>query len=145
MEIFTISNILTGCGSEGAADAIRRVGGMLAGFGYVRDNYVKGLLARGEAGGQVMNGVAVISAAPEYDQYIEAPGMVVATYPEGVPWNGGDVHAVVGVAATGEILTQLTKCGLGAFSDGEAVRAAVAAGDVDALFAAFSSGRGASV
>ncbi|MCC8164837.1 MAG: PTS sugar transporter subunit IIA [Planctomycetes bacterium] len=143
MEMFTSSNILTGCDSEGAADAIRRVGGMLAGFGYVRDNYVKGLLERGAAGGVVRTGGAVPSAPHYYDQYIAAPGMVMATYPEGVPWNGADVHVVVGVAGTGEILGQLTKCALGAFSDGEAVRAAVAAGDAEALFAAFSSGKGA--
>ncbi|MCD7896674.1 MAG: PTS sugar transporter subunit IIA [Planctomycetaceae bacterium] len=143
MELFTISNILAGCDSEAAADAIRRVGGMLAGFGYVRDDYVKGLLERGEAGGQVRNGVAVISAAPEYDRYIAAPGMVAAAYPEGVPWNGADVHAVVGVAATGEILGQMTKCALGAFPDGDAARNAAAAGDAEALFAAFSSGKGA--
>lgn len=128
-------NIVTNCASEPREDAIRRCGAMLVAAGYAKENYVTGMLMRDrDFSTAIGNGIAIPHGAKEYKQDILATGLVVLTYPGGIPWNDGTVKLVVGIAAKGDEHIDILERLVDAFEDEEAVEAVVAAGDADELY-----------
>lgn len=128
-------NIVMGQPTEPHEDAIRRCGAMLVRAGYAGEKYVDGMIARDrDFSTAIGNGIAIPHGAKEYKKEIKATGLVVLTYPDGIPWNDGIVKLVVGIAAQGDEHIEILERLVDAFEDEEAVDEVVAAGDADKLF-----------
>lgn len=134
-EILARENIVMGCASEGHEDVIRRCGAMLVAAGYAGERYVEGMLERDrDFSTAIGNGIAIPHGAKEYKNDIVATGLVVLTYPDGIPWNDGVVKLVVGIAAKGNEHIEILERLVDAFEDEEAVDAIVAAGDAEKVY-----------
>ncbi|MCD8141556.1 MAG: PTS sugar transporter subunit IIA [Planctomycetaceae bacterium] len=134
-DILLQKNIKTGLASEPHEDVIRRCGEMLAADGYVEREYIDGMLARDrDFSTAIGNGIAIPHGAKEYKDHILKTGLVVLTYPDGVPWNDGVVKLVVGIAAKGDEHIDILERLVDAFEDEEQVDAVVAAGDAETLY-----------
>ncbi|MFD1675714.1 PTS sugar transporter subunit IIA [Alicyclobacillus fodiniaquatilis] len=98
------SNVILNVAREDKTAAIRRVGQKLVDNGYVAAPYIEGMLAREESmTTYIGNGVAIPHSMPEYVQHIQHSGIVIAQYPEGVDFGGGNVaYLVIGIAGKGE-------------------------------------------
>ncbi|MCD8352107.1 MAG: PTS sugar transporter subunit IIA [Planctomycetaceae bacterium] len=140
-EILQQKNIKTGLASEPHEDVIRRCGEMLAADGYVEREYIDGMLARDrDFSTAIGNGIAIPHGAKEFKDHILATGLVVLTYPDGVPWNDGIVKLVVGIAAKGDEHIEILERLVDAFEDEEQVDVVVAAGDAETLFELLAKG-----
>ncbi len=135
-DILKKENILTGCASEDHESVIRRCGDMLVKSGYVNPGYIDGMLARDrDFSVAIGNGIAIPHGAKEYKKEINATGLVVLTYPQGVKWNDGTVKLVVGIAAKGDEHIEILERLVDAFEDEESVYRIVHAPDAtDKLF-----------
>ena len=138
MEILAKSNIVTGMASEPHEDVIRRCGKMLVDAGYVNERYIEGMLARDrDFSTAIGNMIAIPHGQDEYKSEIIQTGLVVLTYPDGVPWNNETVKLVVGIAAKGnEHLSVLERIG-DAFEEEAAVEQIVKDADAEALYRLF--------
>ncbi len=98
------SDIILQVQSESKHSAIDRVGKKLVENGRVKPQYIEGMFAREESmTTYVGNGVAIPHSMPEFVQYIESSGIVVAQYPDGVDFGNGNVaYLVIGIAGKGE-------------------------------------------
>lgn len=134
-DILLQKNIKTGLAREPHEDVIRRCGEMLVADGYVEREYIDGMLARDrDFSTAIGNGIAIPHGAKEYKDHILKTGLVVLTYPDGVPWNDGIVKLVVGIAAKGDEHIDILERLVDAFEDEEQVDVVVAAGDAETLF-----------
>jgi mannitol/fructose-specific phosphotransferase system IIA component len=139
MEILSIDNIVVGLPPVGVEAAIRQAGRRLVDAGYVDERYIEGMLVRNQSFScAIGNLLAIPHGAKEYGDAIRHTGLVVATYPEGLDWDGQPVQLVVGIAARGdehlELLAQLVE----AAEDEAAVAALVAGGDAAAIHRALT-------
>ncbi|WP_088227009.1 PTS sugar transporter subunit IIA [Desulfosporosinus sp. FKB] len=99
-EIFNEDNIQLGLVSESKRDAILRAGELLRKNGYVRSEYLEGMIKREESlTTYVGNGIAIPHGLPEYIQYIQKSGLVMLQYPEGVDFGEGNIaYVLIGIA-----------------------------------------------
>lgn len=102
--ILPSENILLHVATESKTDAIARVGETLVANGYVDAAYIEGMQKREESmTTYIGNEVAIPHSMPEYVQYIRHSGIVVAQYPDGVDFGGGNVaKLVIGIAGKGD-------------------------------------------
>lgn len=98
--ILNKNNILLNVASESKTEAITRVGNLLAENGYVKEQYIEGMQLREESlTTYVGNGIAIPHGMPEYMQYIEKSGIVVAQYPAGIDFGeGNQAYILIGIA-----------------------------------------------
>jgi mannitol/fructose-specific phosphotransferase system IIA component len=98
-----LENIITNLPSEEREAAIRRCGKMLLEGGYIKERYIEGMIARDNAFTTAIgNCIAIPHGEKEYKVDIIKTGLVALTYPEGIDWNGQNVHIVIGIAAKGD-------------------------------------------
>lgn len=112
--VLTLEDIVLGhrCGSM--HDAIEHAGGLLVARGAVSAEYVAGMNQReSKASTYLGNGVALPHGLLESKDYIRSTKIVVVQYPNGVDWQEGTAHLVVGLAAVGDdhvrVLSQLAE------------------------------------
>ena len=138
MEILKKSNIITDCASENHEDAIRRAGRMLVQDGYVGEKYIEGMLARDKSFSTAIgNAIAIPHGEKEYKDEIRHTGLVVLTYPNGIPWNDDLVKIVIGIAAKGDEHLDILERIVDALEDEQAVQKLVASADKDAIYRIF--------
>lgn len=95
-------------------DAIEQVGEVLVANGFIDRRYVASLLEReAQANTYLGCGIAIPHGVPGARHLIQATGIAVVQFPDGVPWQDGErARLVVGIAARGdehlEILAHLT-------------------------------------
>ncbi|WP_067935500.1 PTS sugar transporter subunit IIA [Alicyclobacillus kakegawensis] len=104
MRELTEQDVLLRVPSEDKYDAIRRVGQKLVDNGYVEAGYIDGMIAREQSmTTYIGNGVAIPHGMPESVPLIRESGIVIAQYPQGVDFGGGNVaRLVIGIAGRGE-------------------------------------------
>lgn len=95
-------------------EAIEFVGGMLVQRGIVNPGYIEGMKDREKTVSTYLgNGVALPHGTLATKDEIKGTGIVVAQYPQGIPWGDGVAHLVIGLAAIGEdhmeVLSQLAE------------------------------------
>lgn len=93
-------NIILNAPTESRDDAIERVGKVLVEAGFVKKEYIRGMLIREDALSTVLeNGVALPHGEKDYKRMIHKTGLAAVTYPQGIEWNGETVYLVFGIAA----------------------------------------------
>lgn len=128
-------NILLGCDSVTPEEAIRRCGELLVAGGYVEPAYIEGMLEREKSFSTAIgNHVAIPHGVNEVKDRILRTGMVVMTYPAGIPWNGDTVKLVVGIASKGEEHLEMLGRIVAVAATEEATDALVDKADVEELF-----------
>ena len=98
-------NIIIGCPSVTSDEAITRCGKMLVESGYVDQKYADAMIQRDrEFSVAIGCHVAIPHGTVEVKDNISRTGIVVLTYPDGIPWGdeGETVKLVIGIAALGE-------------------------------------------
>lgn len=96
-------NIKTNCKRMEKNDVIRAVGQMLVDSGYVKQDYVQGMIEREKTfATNIGNGIALPHGVEEAKREIKASGIAVMIFPEGTRWGDEDVKLVIGIAGTGE-------------------------------------------
>lgn len=96
-------NIKTNCKRMEKNDVIRAVGQMLVDSGYVKQDYVQGMIEREKTfATNIGNGIALPHGVEEAKREIKASGIAVMIFPEGTSWGDEDVKLVIGIAGTGE-------------------------------------------
>lgn len=134
-DILKRNSVTVGLPTEGYQDVIRRSGAMLVAEGYATEKYIQGMLERDKVFSTAIgNGIAIPHGAKEYKDEIRATGLVVLTYPDGVPWNDDSVKLVIGIAARGDEHVAILERVVDLFEDAEDVDAIVAANDADRLY-----------
>ena len=104
--------------------------------GYVTEGYIDGMLARNEEFPVAIGcHVAIPHGTNESRVHIKENGIVVMTYPAGIPWDEDVVKLVIGIAAKdgGDHIDVLGRVTETAGSD-EDTDALVANADVEALY-----------
>lgn len=93
-------DILLNVPSEPKISAIERVGRLLVDNGYAQKEYIEGMKEREESlTTYIGNGIAIPHGMPEYIKYIKKSGIVVAQYPQGVDFGGGNTaYILIGIA-----------------------------------------------
>lgn len=96
-------NIKTNCKRMEKNEVIRAVGQMLVDSGYVKPEYIQGMIEREKTfATNIGNGIALPHGVEEAKKEIKASGIAVMIFPEGTDWDGEDVKLVIGIAGTGE-------------------------------------------
>lgn len=135
-------NIVIGCPSEAHEDAIRRAGRMLVDSGYAGERYIEGMIARDRGFSTAIgNHIAIPHGEKEYKADIKATGLVVLTYPDGIPWNDDLVKIVIGIAALGDEHLDILGHIVEALEDVKTVDEVVSRGDVEELHRLFTMGQ----
>lgn len=134
-EILNQDNILTNLPVEPYKEVIVRCGEMLLDSGYVKEPYIKGMLERDASFSTAIgNLIAIPHGTKEYQQYINNTGLVVLTYPEGIPWGDETVKLVIGIAANGDEHLSILERIVTHLEDESAVNALVDKGDKQAIY-----------
>ena len=112
--VLTPDDIVLGHHSDSMNDAIEHAGGLLVARGSISDEYIDGMKQREtKASTYLGNGVALPHGLLESKEYIRSTGIVVVQHPDGVDWQAGTAHLVVGLAAVGDdhvrVLSQLAE------------------------------------
>ena len=112
--VLTPDDIVLGHHSDSMNDAIEHAGGLLVARGSISDEYIDGMkLRETKASTYLGNGVALPHGLLESKEYIRSTGIVVVQHPDGVDWQAGTAHLVVGLAAVGDdhvrVLSQLAE------------------------------------
>jgi mannitol/fructose-specific phosphotransferase system IIA component len=129
------SNVITGVPSEPHEDAIRRCGNMLVQSGYVKEQYIEGMLLRDRSFSTAIgNAIAIPHGEKKYKSEILATGLVALTYPDGIEWGGQTVKLVIGIAAKGDEHIDIMERIVEAFDEESKVDDMVANGSVDSLY-----------
>jgi mannitol/fructose-specific phosphotransferase system IIA component/galactitol-specific phosphotransferase system IIB component len=103
LNILRKENILVNCAVETSDEAILSVGKLLVDGGYVKQEYVQGMLDRDHSLSVFMgNTLAIPHGEFEFKQYIKHSGIVIKVYPTPLDWHGEKVHLVLGLAGIGE-------------------------------------------
>ncbi|MCI8636029.1 MAG: PTS sugar transporter subunit IIA [Eubacterium sp.] len=127
-------NIRVGCVSESKEAVIRKVGQMLVDSGYVDWPYVEAMLEREKTFSTFMgNGLALPHGVEEAKKEIKASGIAVMTFPDGVDWDGNQVHVVIGIAGVGEEHLEILSVIADKMLD-EAAARCLAEGDVNTVY-----------
>ncbi|HRV93159.1 MAG TPA: phosphoenolpyruvate--protein phosphotransferase [Anaerolineae bacterium] len=97
------------------AEAIREVANLLVNSQYIKEGYIKSMMAREQVANTYLgSGVAIPHGLPKDREMILKTGIAVLQVPEGVEWNTGErVNLVVGIAAKSDehlqVLANLTR------------------------------------
>ncbi len=100
--------------SSNKNEAIREVASLLEKNGFVKGDYVEGMLEREkQISTYLENGIAIPHGTPDKKDAVLKTGVQVIFYPKGIDWdNGNRVRLVVGIAASSnehlDILRALT-------------------------------------
>lgn len=113
-EVLTADDVELGCIATSMDGAITLAGQMLVDRGAVNIGYVQGMRDREKTVSTYLgNGVALPHGTLETKGEVLSTRLVVTQYPEGVEWDGGTAHLVVGLAAIGDdhvaVLSQLAE------------------------------------
>ena len=108
------SNIITGCKPQKKDTVIRSIGNLLVKAGYVKSDYVEGMLERELTFSTNMgNGIALPHGVEKAKKEVLHSGIAVMVFPEGTDWAGDTVKVVIGIAGKGEehldILSQIAE------------------------------------
>ena len=108
------SNIITGCKPQKKDTVIRSIGNLLVKAGYVKPDYVEGMLERELTFSTNMgNGIALPHGVEKAKKEVLHSGIAVMVFPEGTDWAGDTVKVVIGIAGKGEehldILSQIAE------------------------------------
>lgn len=140
-EILRKNNIVIGCKTEGHEEAIRRAGRMLVDSGYANERYIEGMISRDRGFSTAIgNHIAIPHGENEYKGEIKATGLVVLTYPEGIPWNDDVVKLVIGIAALGDEHLDILGHIVEVLEDAKTVEDVVARGDAEEIHKLFTMG-----
>ncbi len=102
-ELLYRENIRVNCASADKEQVIRSVGQMLADSGYVDQPYVDAMVEREKTFSTFMgSGLALPHGVEEAKKEVKASGIAVMTFPQGVDWDGNEVHVVIGIAGVGD-------------------------------------------
>ncbi len=104
-QVTTVEAVTLGEQGRTQAEAIDRVSGMLYRRGAVEAGYGKSMLAREEIISTYLgNGIALPHCTYEDKGMIKRTALVLAQYPNGVPWgeDGDLAYLVFGLAAVGD-------------------------------------------
>lgn len=102
-EILPLDALELGRPSCSREEAIRFVGEMLVARGHVDADYVDGMLLREQTVSTYLgNGIAMPHGTFESRDAVHSTGIVVAQYPDGVEFELGTAHVVIGLAAIGD-------------------------------------------
>lgn len=112
--VLTPDDIVLGHHSGSMNEAIEHAGGLLVARGSISEEYIEGMkLRETKASTYLGNGVALPHGLLESKDYIRSTGIVVVQHPDGVDWQAGTAHLVVGLAAVGDdhvrVLSQLAE------------------------------------
>ena len=110
-ELLYRENIRVNCESAPKEQVIRTVGQMLADSGYVDQPYVSEML----------------------EKEVKGSGIAVMTFPDGVDWDGNEVHVVIGIAGVGEEHLDILSTIADKMLD-ETAADRLATGDVDTVY-----------
>lgn len=95
--------VVTGLPSVTKEEAIRYVGNLLVERGHVGESYVDAMVERESKVSTFLgNGVAMPHGTFESKEAIMRSGIVVAQFPDGVDWEVGTAHIVIGLGAVGD-------------------------------------------
>ncbi len=133
-ELLYRENIRVNCASADKEQVIRSVGQMLAVSGYVDQPYVDAMVEREKTFSTFMgSGLALPHGVEEAKKEVKASGIAVMTFPQGVDWDGNEVHVVIGIAGVGDehldILSTIAEKMLD-----ETAADRLATGDVDTVY-----------
>ena len=133
-ELLYRENIRVNCASADKEQVIRSVGQMLADSGYVDQPYVDAMVEREKTFSTFMgSGLALPHGVEEAKKEVKASGIAVMTFPQGVDWDGTEVHVVIGIAGVGDehldILSTIAEKMLD-----ETAADRLATGDVDTVY-----------
>jgi mannitol/fructose-specific phosphotransferase system IIA component len=141
MKILKRSNIVIGLPLEGHEDVILRTGRMLVESGYVAERYIEGMIARDRAFSTAIgNLIAIPHGEKEYKDDILETGIVVLTYPDGIPWGENTVKLVVGIAAKGDEHLSILSRIVNALEDEASTEKLVAEGNADKIYSLLTEG-----
>ena len=112
--VLTPDDIVLGHHSDSMNEAIEHAGGLLVARGSISEEYIEGMKKREtKASTYLGNGVALPHGLLESKDCIRSTGIVVVQHPDGVDWQAGTAHLVVGLAAVGDdhvrVLSQLAE------------------------------------
>ncbi len=97
------ANIKLGLDSVSKEEAIKMAGNLLYESGYVEKEYINGMLAREKTVSTYMgNGIAIPHGENDVKDKVKASGIVVLQFPDGVEFETGKAHLVVGIAGKGD-------------------------------------------
>lgn len=110
--VLTPEDIVLGHRADSMDEAIEHAGRLLMARGSISEEYIDGMKQReAKASTYLGNGVALPHGLLESRDCIRSTGIVVVQHPEGVDWQAGTAHLVVGLAAVGDdhvrVLSQL--------------------------------------
>ncbi len=113
-EILARDSVYVGKQADSQDEAIEFVGGALVDLGLVDAPYVDAMKKREESFSTYLgNGVALPHGTFDAKSSVHGTGIVIAQYPDGVPWGDETARLVIGLAATGEdhvnVLAQLAE------------------------------------
>lgn len=96
-------NIVMNLAKASKEEAIIAAGQMLVERGYVKDNYIQGMLEREKVcNTYIGNGVAIPHGTNASKQDILKSGIVILQYKEGIDYGDGTAYLVIGIAGIGE-------------------------------------------
>jgi mannitol/fructose-specific phosphotransferase system IIA component len=96
-------NIVMNLAKASKEEAIIAAGQMLVERGYVKDNYIQGMLEREKVcNTYIGNGVAIPHGTNASKQDILKSGIVILQYKEGIEYGDGTAYLVIGIAGIGE-------------------------------------------
>lgn len=103
MEVLQKKNILVNCVAEDKDTIVRKVGQLLVDSGYVKPEYIEGMLERENTFATNMgNGMAIPHGVEAVKGAILQSGVAIMVFPEGTLWNDEVVKIVIGIAGKGD-------------------------------------------
>ncbi len=111
-QVICEENIFLNLESISKEEAIKMAGQMLVNNGYVKEEYIEGMLKREELMTTYMGmGVAIPHGINEAKKDVLASGIVVLQFPQGVDFDGEMAYLLIGIAGKGnehlEILSNI--------------------------------------
>lgn len=95
-----MDNIQLDCKASDKYDAIKKVGHLLKDRGYIKDEYIKGMINReDDLTTYIGNKIAIPHGEFEVKDYVIKTGLAVMIYPNPIDWDGNEVNIVIGIAA----------------------------------------------
>ena len=136
-EILSKDNIFINCKSVTSDEAILAAGETLVRTGYVKPEYIQGMLDRDHSlTTYIGNDIAIPHGEFDSKQYVVETGICIMVYPDGIPWSDGNVRIVVGIASnTDDHMSILSEIAI-KFSEMSEVEKIVQA-DIETIFNTF--------
>lgn len=102
-EILAKKNIILNCPSCTSDEAIVAIGQLLVDDGYIKPEYIKGMLERDHSlSVYIGNNLAIPHGEYDVKDYVIKGGLAVMIYPDGIDWHGEIANIIVGIAANGD-------------------------------------------